>query len=83
LADILDQGYLLALPTTEKPVPAIMVIPAWWGLNSFFKSLCDRLAQSNFVAFAPDLYGGKVAEPIVAALQKNEFKKVVNADALK
>jgi len=66
VADIFDQGYL-ALPPTEKPVPAIMVIPAWWGLNSFFKALCDRLAESGYVSFAPDLYAGKVAETIEQA----------------
>jgi carboxymethylenebutenolidase len=66
LPEIFDQGYL-ALPANEKPAPAVMVIPAWWGLNSFFKQLCDRLAQAGFVAFAPDLYGGKVAETIEEA----------------
>lgn len=58
---VLDQGYL-ALPSTEEQAPAILVLPSWWGLNDFFKEFCDRLAQAGFVVFAPDLYGGKVAE---------------------
>jgi carboxymethylenebutenolidase len=66
LPEIFDQGYL-ALPPTENRAPAVMVLPAWWGLNSFFKQFCDRLAQAGFVAFAPDLYGGKVAETIEQA----------------
>lgn len=66
MPDMFDQGYL-ALPSTEQPAPAVMVIHAWWGLNSFFKQLCDRLAEAGFVAFAPDLYDGAVAQTIAQA----------------
>ncbi|GAB4430915.1 MAG: dienelactone hydrolase family protein [Anaerolineae bacterium] len=66
MSDALQQGYL-ALSATEQPSPAVMVIHAWWGLNAFIKQLCDRLAQAGFVAFAPDLYDGKVAETIAQA----------------
>jgi carboxymethylenebutenolidase len=66
LSETLQQGYL-ALPSTEQPSPAVMVIHAWWGLNAFFKQLCDRLAQAGFVAYAPDLYEGKVAETVEQA----------------
>jgi carboxymethylenebutenolidase len=52
-------GYL-ALPT-EPNAPGVIVLHAWWGLNRFFKSLCDRLAAEGFAAFAPDLNEGKVA----------------------
>ena len=62
----LPQGYL-ALPNATEPRPAVLVIHAWWGLNNFFKELCDRLAQSGFVAFAPDLYEGRVAQTIEQA----------------
>ncbi|HEU5170142.1 MAG TPA: dienelactone hydrolase family protein [Gemmatimonadales bacterium] len=53
------QGYL-ALPTRGSG-PAVLVLHAWWGLNDTIKSVCDRLAQEGFVAFAPDLFHGKVA----------------------
>src|SRR6266508_148157 len=52
-------GYL-ALPE-QSNAPGVIVLHAWWGLNSFFKSLCDRLAAEGFVAFAPDLNEGRVA----------------------
>jgi carboxymethylenebutenolidase len=37
---------------------------AWWGLNDTIKAFCTRLAEAGFVAFAPDLYHGKVADTI-------------------
>lgn len=45
----------------------MLILHSWWGLNTFFKSLCDRLANAGFVALAPDLYAGKVASTVVAA----------------
>lgn len=57
-------GYLAA------PVdggPGVIVLHAWWGLNTFFKELCKRLAAQGFTALAPDLNQGKVAETIEAA----------------
>ncbi len=49
--------------------PGVVVLHAWWGLNEFFKQLCDRLAAEGFVAAAPDLYGGKTASGIPEAEQ--------------
>jgi carboxymethylenebutenolidase len=55
-------GYL-ALPEQQYG-PGVIVLHAWWGLNSFFQELCDRLARAGFVAFAPDLYQGRIAATI-------------------
>jgi carboxymethylenebutenolidase len=60
-------GYL-AVPT-QPDAPGVIVLHAWWGLNLFFKSLCDRLAAEGFVAFAPDLNNGKVAKTVDEAKQ--------------
>ena len=53
----------LAVPPTGKG-PGVLVLHAWWGLNDTIKGVCDRLAGEGFVAFAPDLYHGKVADTI-------------------
>ncbi|HLE03982.1 MAG TPA: dienelactone hydrolase family protein [Anaerolineales bacterium] len=58
-------GYL-AIPSTGKG-GAVLVLHAWWGLNDTIKAFCTRLAESGFVAFAPDLYHGKVADDIADA----------------
>ncbi len=68
-------GYL-ALPATGKGRP-VLVLHAWWGLNDTIKGLCNRLAEAGFVAFAADLYHGKVtnqiseAEKLGGALDQN------------
>ena len=53
-------GYL-ATPTSGKG-PGLLVIQEWWGLVPQIKRVCDRLAQEGFVALAPDLYHGEIAE---------------------
>jgi carboxymethylenebutenolidase len=59
------QGFL-AVPPTGKG-PGVLVLHAWWGLNDTMRAFCTRLAESGFVAFAPDLYHGKVADTIADA----------------
>lgn len=62
---IQPDGYL-AIPPTGKGSP-VLVLHAWWGLNDTIKAFCNRLAEAGFVAFAPDLYHGKVADTIADA----------------
>jgi len=50
----------LALPAAGTG-SAVLVLHAWWGLNDTIKSVCERLGAEGFVAFAPDLFHGKVA----------------------
>lgn len=58
-------GYL-ALPASEQG-GGVLVLHAWWGLNDTMKEFCERLAESGFVAFAPDLYHGELAQTIAEA----------------
>ena len=59
------QGFLAAPSTGQGP--GVLVLHAWWGLNDTLKAFCTRLAEAGFVAFAPDLYHGKVADTIPGA----------------
>jgi carboxymethylenebutenolidase len=53
----------LALPEGAKPpLPAIVVIHEWWGLNHNIELWSDRIAGLGWAALAIDLYGGKVAK---------------------
>lgn len=53
------EGYL-ALPRSGGG-PGVLVLHAWWGLSEAIKDACDRLAREGFVAYAPDLYQGRLA----------------------
>jgi carboxymethylenebutenolidase len=51
------------------PLPGIIVIHEWWGLNDNIKAATRRLAGEGYTALAVDLYGGKVADNPDAAKQ--------------
>lgn len=52
----------VARPVLSRTVPGVVVIQEWWGLNEHIKDVTRRLAQAGFLAIAPDLYRGEVAE---------------------
>jgi carboxymethylenebutenolidase len=62
MTDPQPQGFLAVPPAGVGP--GVLVLHASWGLNDTIKTFCRRLAESGFIAFAPDLYHGKVADTI-------------------
>src|SRR5215467_7460154 len=54
-------GFLVT-PEGKGPFPGIVVIQEWWGLNDWVKDQARALAKEGYVALAPDLYRGKVAD---------------------
>lgn len=62
-------GYL-AMPKSGHG-RGVLVLHAWWGLNGDVRHFCDRLAKAGFIAFAPDLFQGKVVT------KEEEAKKLV------
>lgn len=63
---MITHPHYIAIPKSGSG-PGVVILHSWWGLNSFFRGLCDRLAEAGFVALAPDLYNGKVASTVEAA----------------
>ncbi len=52
----------LAKPEGSGPFPAMIVIQEWWGLDAQTRSIADRFAKEGYLAFAPDLYHGELAQ---------------------
>src|SRR5581483_4131287 len=46
----------LCRPKGTEPLPALLLIQEWWGLNDHIKEVAQRLAKEHYVVFAPDLY---------------------------
>lgn len=55
-------GYLAMPADAAEPLPGIIVIHEWWGLNDDVKAATRRLASEGYVALAVDLYGGASAQ---------------------
>lgn len=55
-------GYLARPTEAEEPLPGLIVIHEWWGLNDNIKMMTERLAGEGYAALAVDLYGDEVAE---------------------
>jgi len=65
MPNVQPDGYL-AVPAGGQG-SGVLVLHAWGGLNDTIKAICMRLAEAGFIAFAPDLYHGKVADTIAGA----------------
>jgi carboxymethylenebutenolidase len=55
-------GYLSHPKNKNQPLPALIVIHEWWGLNENIKTMTDRLAGEGYLALAVDFYNGKTAD---------------------
>jgi carboxymethylenebutenolidase len=60
-------GYLAMPQDAAEPLPGIIVIHEWWGLNDNIKAMTRQLAGEGYVALAVDLYGGATAQTPDAA----------------
>ena len=60
-------GYFSAPADVFEPLPALIVIHEWWGLNDNVRAMADRLAAEGYMVLAVDLYAGKTADTSEAA----------------
>jgi len=60
-------GYLARPRDASGPLPGIIVIHEWWGLNDNIRSMARRLAGEGYEVLAVDLYGGAAAQTPDAA----------------
>jgi carboxymethylenebutenolidase len=60
--DALVYGHFVFPADMIEPLPAIIVIHEWWGLNDNVRAMADRLAGEGYIVLAVDLFGGQTAK---------------------
>lgn len=63
------KGFLAKPADAKGPLPGIIVIHEWWGLNDNIREMAKRLAGEGYTALAVDLYNGAVADNPDKAMQ--------------
>ncbi len=82
-ADVNDElayGYLAYPSGVTEPLPAIIMIHEWWGLNDNIKAMANRYAAEGYMVLAVDLYGGESATSADEA-RKKMLQVVENPEA--
>jgi carboxymethylenebutenolidase len=62
IGDELVYGYFAVPADMFEPLPALIVIHEWWGLNDNVRAMADRLAAEGYMVLAVDMYRGKTAD---------------------
>lgn len=84
-ADVDDElvyGHFAFPADMVDPLPGLIVIHEWWGLNDSVRAMADRLAAEGYVVLAVDLFEGKsTLSPAEARAQMlNVVENPANAD---
>lgn len=76
-------GYLTRPTSAKGPLPGIIVVHEWWGLNDNIRRMTDRLAGEGYEALAVDLYDGQPAAKTPDEAKKLMMGAMGNKDAAK
>lgn len=57
-----------AAAAAAEPLPAVIMVHEWWGLNAEIVEMADMLAEEAYVVLAPDTYRGNLATTVPGAL---------------
>ncbi len=79
--DELVYGHFAFPSDMIEPLPAVIMIHEWWGLNDNIRAMADRLAAEGYIVLAVDLFGGEAATTPEAARQLM-MRAVENSDSV-
>jgi carboxymethylenebutenolidase len=79
--DELVYGHFAFPSDMIEPLPAVIMIHEWWGLNDNVRAMAERLAAEGFIVLAVDLFGGDAATTPEAARQLM-MRAVENRDSV-
>src|SRR5918996_5327520 len=66
----------------QEPMPAVIMIHEWLGLNEHIKNQADLLAKEGYVVLAVDLYRGEVATDSNRAMELTSSVRNNSASAI-
>ncbi len=62
VGDKTHQAYLAYDESINTPVPGVVIVHEWWGVNNYITERAHQLAELGYVALAIDMYGnGSIA----------------------
>lgn len=50
-------GFVVYDTSIKTPLPVVLIVHEWWGLNDYVKSRARQLAGMGYLAMAVDMYG--------------------------
>lgn len=68
--DQLVYGHFAFPSDMLEPVPAVVIVHDWWGLNEHVRTEANRIAAAGYIVLAVDLYGGEVVDTPESARAK-------------
>jgi carboxymethylenebutenolidase len=77
--DELVYGHFAFPEDMVEPLPAVIMIHEWWGLNDNVRAMAERLAGEGYIVLAVDLFAGTTATSPEQARQ-HTLKVVENPD---
>jgi len=60
-------GFLAVPADAAEPLPGVLMLHEWWGLNDNIREAARRVAREGYVVLAADLYGGRTATSVPQA----------------
>ena len=79
--DELVYGHFAFPSDMIEPLPAVIMIHEWWGLNDNIRAMAERLAGEGYIVLAVDLFGGEAATTPGAARELMR-QAVENSDSV-
>lgn len=63
-------GFFAAPSDMIEPLPAVLVVHDWWGLDDGVRAAAARLAGEGYIVLAVDLYSGSTVDDVTEARQR-------------
>lgn len=78
----LIRGYFAYPDSMVEPMPAVLLIHDWWGLDDVVKDTAERLASEGYMVLAVDFFGNQTAATTqeAAALARALLEQTEAAD---